>query len=214
MRLGLLTLVAATTLLLAASASAASPKPAHFAVSIRATVQVPWTLTGDTQFSACGAENGSGTESSTYWTPSPFAIGPLELAGRTPDPSEAMHGETTRSGTATCSTGAPADLGGCGTWDYDMTGNGARFYLKLLNGNDLNFEVHLNTKPYAFPCFPLSPAFYPSQLSVDSTVTLARLESRPLTVLNGTLTQPIDYPELGYHATLTAAWQLRFRRIP
>ena len=212
MRLGLLTLVAATTLLLAASASAASPKPVHFAVSIRATVQVPWTLTGDTEHQSCGVESGSGIESSTYWTPSPFAIGPLELAGRTPDPAEAMRGETTRSGTATCSTGAPAELSGCATWDYDMAGNGAQFYLKLLNGNDLNFEVHLNTKPWAFPCLPLSPAFYPAEISVDSTVTLAQLESRPLTVLHGTLTQSIDYPDVGYHGALTGTWEIRFKR--
>ncbi len=97
------------------------------------------------------------------------------------------------------------------TWSYDMAGNGEQFYLKLLNGNDLNFEVHLDTKPFAFGCFPLSPAFYPAPLNVDSTVTLAQLESRPLTVLRGTLTRPIDYPEVGYHSTLTAAWELRFK---
>ena len=123
-----------------------------------------------------------------------------------------MRGEATRSGAATCSSGPAADLSGCGTWDYDMAGNGAQLYLKLLNGNDLNFEVHLDTKPYAFGCFPLSPAFYPAQLSVDSTVTLAQLESRPPTVLHGTLTQSIDYPDVGYHGALTGTWEIRFRR--
>lgn len=212
MRLALLALVAATTLTLAASAGAAKPKPVHFAVSIRATSQLNWTLTNDTQYQACGVENGSGTESSTYWTPAPFAIGPIELTGRLHDPFEAMRGQTTRTGTATCSTGTQPELSGCGTWSYDMAGNGADFYLKILNGNDLNFEVHLNTKPFAFPCSPLFSAVYPPELDADSTITLAQLESRPLTVLSGTLTEPIDEPGLGYHATLTNAWELRFKR--
>jgi hypothetical protein len=47
---------------------------------------------------------------------------------------------------------------------------------------------------------------------VDSTVTLAQLESRPLTVLDGSLGQSIDYPEVGYHGALTGTWEIRFKR--
>ena len=250
MRLGALTLVAATVLSLAGLAAARTrpAQPIRFAVSIRATEDAQWTLSYAA--SPCTIETGSGTESSAYWTPTPFVIGPLELQGKVRSATELMAGQTSRSGSASfafsgcaqacliggcfsecrtsgspvgglfstpdpqsaCPATLPADTSDCGTHSYLMAGNGTQFFLELLHGNDLDFEVHPNTRPYAFGC--VAPSVHPLEIWSESAITLAQLEARPLTVIRGTRSWPIDHPDIGYHVVATSTWEIRFQRLP